>query len=260
MSAALQQEFAHALLDPDAALPAGLVSHTSRAPHRRFAVYRNNVVAGLVNALRARFPATERIVGEDFFVAMARLFVQAHPPRSKILCEYGDDLPGFIAAFAPAAELAYLPDVARLEAARTRACHAADVQPLDPPAIVALSPEEPSALRFELHPAMQIVRSRHPLVTIWAMNAGERMLGPIDESVAEDALVARPQFDVLVYALPPGGADFLCALASGVPLGAAAQSALARHPHFDLTANLALVLRAGLITATQPPSLDGYQS
>ena len=52
MFAAIQAEFAAALLDPDRPVPEAVTAHTARRPLRRFAVYRNNVVAGLVNALR----------------------------------------------------------------------------------------------------------------------------------------------------------------------------------------------------------------
>ena len=56
MFAALQTDFARALLDPDRPVPTELTSHTARHPQKRFAVYRNNVVVSLVNALRAKFP------------------------------------------------------------------------------------------------------------------------------------------------------------------------------------------------------------
>jgi hypothetical protein len=170
MFAALQTDFATALLNADKSVPDALTSHTSRVPVKRFAVYRNNVVVSLVNALRTRFPATEKIVGAEFFFAMARLFVTEHPPRSRILSEYGDDFPDFIAHFEPAAELCYLPDVARLEAARTRAYHAADAEPVLPDALAAIDPARIAGMRLTLHPSLQIVRSRHPVVTIWAMN------------------------------------------------------------------------------------------
>ena len=170
MFAPLQSAFATALLDPERAIPDGVTSHSARVPEKRFAVYRNNVIAGLVNALRARFPATERIVGDEFFAAMARLFVMAHPPRSKILSEYGDDLPAFIADFPPAAELPYLADVARLEAARTRAYHAADADSVGPQAFAGLAAEQFPALRLRLHPSAHVIRSMHPVVSIWAMN------------------------------------------------------------------------------------------
>lgn len=254
-----QHEFFAALLDPEAAIPPAVVSHSARVPQRRFAVYRNNVVVGLVNALRARFPATGRIVGEEFFFGMARVFVAAHPPHSKILSEYGEDFPDFIAAFEPAAEIRYLADVARLEAARTRAYHAADAVPLLPAAFATLGAEDIGTLRLGLHPSMQIVRSRHPIVTIWAMNAGEAELGPVDDSVAEDALIARPHLGVEVRRLPPGGAAFLDALKSGTTLGEAAQSAVSADDAFDLTANIAGLISSGLAVGITAASPQGAQ-
>jgi hypothetical protein len=224
-------------------------------PVRRFGVYRNNVVASLVNALKLRFPAIARIVGDDFFAGMARLFVTAHPPRSPLLMQYGDDFADFIAGFAPAAELPYLPDVARLEAARTRAYHAADVTPLDPADIATLPPETLGALRIWLHPSVEIVRSAFPVVTIWAMNSGEAELMPIDDWRGQDALIARPALDVELRALPAGGAAFLLALSRNETLEQAAMLALADSDQFDLAANLAGLFGAGLAVAINPSSI-----
>ncbi len=75
MFASTQASFAAALLDAGKPVPEGVTSHTGNQPARRFAVYRNNVVASLVKALGARFPVVSRIVGEEFFNAMARVFV-----------------------------------------------------------------------------------------------------------------------------------------------------------------------------------------
>ena len=61
----------------------------------------------------------------------------------------------------------------------------------------------------------------------------------------EDALVSRPHLDVEVRALPPGGAAFLLALAKGLPLGEAAEAALADDPGFDLAVNIAGLIGAG---------------
>jgi hypothetical protein len=211
---------------------------------RRFAVHRNNIVAGLLKTLGGRFPATKRIVGEEFFAAMARAFVVERPPRTPLLAAYGDEFPAFIAVFAPARELPYLADVARLEAARTRAYHAADAVPLDAGAFAALDAGAVGGLRIALHPAAEIVRSPHPIVTIWAMNSGERPLAAIEDWRGEDALVVR---EVEVRLLPPGGAAFLLALAAGRPLAEAAEAALADDPRFDLTNNLAGLIGWGLV-------------
>lgn len=259
MRAQLQETFAAALLHPELPVPDQLVSHLTRVPEKRFAVYRNNVVSSLVDALANRFPATQRIVGAEFFRAMARIFVMQDPPRSPLLMQYGDDFPEFISAFEPAAEIAYLADVARIEAARTRAYHAADRTPANAAGLQSIDPARLEQLRVVRHPSAEIVRSKHPAVTIWAMNAGELTLGPIDDWRGEDALVVRPRFDVEVRRLPDGGAVFLGALFSGTPLGPAARAAQAEANAFDLTANLAGLVTSGVVAAFLLPGERGGQ-
>lgn len=246
----LQSVFVAALRDPSLALAAGIVSDTAPAPGRRFAVYRNNVMVGLISAIEARFPATRRIVGEEFFRASARVFAQSHPPRSPLMMAYGDEFPDFLAAFAPAAEISYLADVARIEAARTRAYHAADALPLQPSDLADVAAAALPDLRFQLHPSLEIVTSVFPVVTIWAMNAGEAVLAPIDDWRGEDALILRPAFDVEVRRLPPGAAAFLQSLKSGKRLGKAAAIAQQQSPDFDLAINLASLVSAGVAIRT----------
>src|SRR5438045_7860361 len=107
---------------------------------------------------------------------MALVYVREQPPRSPQLTTYGDELPAFIATFEPARELPYLADVARLEAARTRSYHAADAVPIDASRIPALDACDVGSIRIATHPSIEIVRSPHPIVTIWAMNSGEQEL------------------------------------------------------------------------------------
>jgi hypothetical protein len=253
MTDSCQDSFAHALRDPDAALPRGVIAHNSDAPQKRFAVYRNNVMVGLVNALEARFPATRKIVGDDFFKAVAKLFATAQPPRSPLMMFYGDGFPAFLATFEPAQDVPYLADVARLEAARTRAYHTADAKPLTPAALHGTPQEALADLRFLLHPSLEIVASDYPIVTIWAMNCGEMALAPISDWRGEDALVSRPSMDVEVRRLPPGAKIFLQSLAAGDPLGAATASALATHASFDLAANLPALFTGLAIEITNQP-------
>lgn len=247
MTAAFQPAFAAALLEPDRPLPPGLARHAGGGA-AAFAVYRNNVAVGLIDAMRASFPVVERIVGEEFFAAMARVFVARHPPRSPVLIRYGDAFPAFLAGFPPAADLPYLPDVARLERAHTHAYHAADIAPLGLQALQAVEPERLAGLRLRLHPAFAVIRSDYPIVSIRAMNLDLIPLAPIDRLGPEDALVGRPALDVEVRALPPGAAAFLLALAAGETLGWAAEAALGEAPGFDLPPVLATLFAAGLPT------------
>jgi hypothetical protein len=158
---------------------------------------------------------------------------------------YGDAFADFIAAFEPASVLPYLPDIARLEIARTRAYHAADAEPIDPARLRGLDPRELRHIRVTMHPSMQILRSRHPIVTIWAMNSGEAELRAIDDDGPEDALVVRTRLEVAVRRLPLGGATFLEALSAGAALGSAAETAAADIAQFDLAANLVGLIGSG---------------
>src|SRR5262245_21141379 len=127
-----QANFAGALLDRAKPLPTGLRSWTGAEPVKRYGVYRNNVATGLARALAARFPETEKVVGEEFFTAMARDYVLGHPPSSPVLLQYGRGFADFVSGFAPAASVPYLADIVRLEDAQVNAYHAADIAPVDP--------------------------------------------------------------------------------------------------------------------------------
>ena len=249
MSIAIQSRFAGALLGGDGSVPPGLTSSSSATPTRRFAIYRNNVLFGLSGALAARYPATEKIVGEEFLSAMAREFVLRHSPSSPVLLDYGEGFAEFANSFEAASELAYLPDVMRLEDLRTRAYHAADAAPLSAQDIAGIETRMLGDLVLVAHPSASIFRSPHPAVTIWAMNSGEAQLGPIENWVGEDALVVRPHQLVHVHRLPGGGATFLEALASGTPLGEAVEAAINESAEFDLAANLAGAMNAGAFTS-----------
>src|SRR4051812_16858934 len=76
------------------------------------AVYRNTVIHGAVEALRANFPVTGRIVGPDMFQAIAVDFAADCPPRRPVLAVYGERFAEWMETQPWVADLPYLPDVA----------------------------------------------------------------------------------------------------------------------------------------------------
>ncbi|MCD7059035.1 HvfC/BufC N-terminal domain-containing protein [Pelagibacterium xiamenense] len=215
MSAAVSQDaFAAALADPARALPAGVTSARGAPDPLRFAVYRNNVHVSLVEALAKGFPVTRRLVGDEFFKAMARVYVGKTKPASPVMLFYGDSFPDFIAGFEPAAGLPYLPDVARLEYAWTQSYHAADAPPLGLSDVARIAPDALAAARLEPHPAARLVRSSFPVGAIWAAHQGDAV-GRLAEKAGQTVLVARPGAEVRVTVIPAIDADFAAALFAG---------------------------------------------
>jgi len=241
--------FAPGLLDPNCATPDTLVGPRGKRAVRRYNVYRNNVTVSLIDALATAFPATQRITGIEFFRAMARLHVRRTPPRSPLLFEYGRNFPDFIADYEYARDMPYLPDTARIERAWLDAYHAADARPLAAENLAAIPPHRLADVVFVGHPATQIVRSPFPAVTIFAANRREGPPERIEASVPEDALITRPDHEVTVRRLPPGGCEFLTRLLAGRTLGDAAATTIEVAPVFDLTANIAGMIAAGAFSA-----------
>ena len=241
--------FAQGLTDPARATPEGVVGPRGKAAIKRYNVYRNNVTASLIDALAATYPAVQRITGVEFFRAMACFHVRATPPTSPLLFEYGRDFPAFIEGYEPAQDMPWLADTARIERAWLDAYHAADVPPISPDALAAVPSDRLGDLVFTAHPAACIVRSAYPAVAILAMNRVEGPITPLRSSAAEDGLITRPDMEVAVRLLPPVGAAFLRTLIEGGTLGAAAATAIAETPAFDLAANIAGMIEAGVFTS-----------
>jgi hypothetical protein len=246
-----QQEFAAALLQPDRACPTGLKTWNRSDPSRRFDVYRNNVASSLIDALADTFAVVQALVGEEFFRAMARVFVLDSPPTSPLLVRFGEAYPDFIAGFAPAQSLPYLADLARLEWARVQAYHAADAPTITHDALAQAmrQPERVSDSVVNLHPSLQLLRSGYAVVSLWAAHQGVHEIGRVDPYLPEDALLLRRELEVQVVLLPAGVAAFVQAALDGLSLGQAAASVLQQHAEFDLSQSLALLLRLGAITA-----------
>ena len=237
-----------ALLAPERPVPPGI-----ERPER-FAVYRNNVVVGLVEALAAAYPATKALVGERFFNAMAEVHVRAEPPTSPVLILYGAGFPAFVEGFPPAGRLPYLADVARLERLWLVAYHGPDAAPVPLDALARLPEAALVAARLVLHPTAGLLASCHPVATLWAANTGRGEHAAVDLRRAETALVLRPHDRVEVHVLDAGETVFVAALCAGRPLQAAAEAALATAPSFQLGTTLSRIFAAGAVAGIDHPS------
>jgi hypothetical protein len=242
-----QRTWREALLDPTVALPAGLRTWNGSDPAVRFGVYRNNVLSSLTGVLAAGFPVVQALVGAGCFAALARAHVRRCPPSSPVMSEYGDGFDATIAAVPSLAGVPGLAGVARLERARVRALHAADVEPLGPQALAAAL-RDPAALATRtlvLHPSLAVLREAQAVVSIWAAHqhdapaARDAQLARLDPHRSEACAVLRAGDAVCVLPLAPADADLLADLAAGRAFGDVAEA----HAQADLPAVLALLMR-----------------
>jgi len=246
-----QANFSRALLDPGLSVPEGLSTWNGSDATLRFAVYRNNVVVSLTDALADTFPVTQALVGEAFFRAMARVFLQTNPVKTRVLTWLGASFADFIETFPPATSLAYLSDVARLEMLRVRAYHAADAQTiaLETLGQALADPDALAGLKLQLHPSVHLLQSQHAVWSLWAAHQDILSLDAVNPEFAQTVLVFRRALDIDILNLSLAEGHFLAQLMAGTGLALAADAALAHDQRFDLGACLANLIRLQLITS-----------
>ena len=204
----------------------------------RMAVYRANAFGNWSAALAGAYPIVCRIVGADYFTALAHRYAHAFPSVSGDLHEYGARWANFLETREDTRDLPYLPDVARMEWLAHRAHYAVDAVPFD------LS--RPTQIR--LAPACALLRSDWPLARLWEGHQPGGDPASVDLCAGPDRiLVHRPGWRVEVCSLGEGDYRFLVTLGAGEPLGAALEAACAADPGFVPRIALAAWVQAGVI-------------
>lgn len=140
---------------------------------RRYFIYHDSITACLARALQETYPVCKKLVGQDFFLAMAYAYIEKNPSRSPNLNNYGDAFPEFVAQFQAAATLPYLSDVCRLEWAWHQAYHAPDATPLNIERLAQLSEDDQPRVKFYLPKRATLLSSRYPLLAIWHLAQSE---------------------------------------------------------------------------------------
>jgi len=239
-----QSAFASALL-----APAPGAAESTYAGQPAFAVHRNTVMAGCIDALAANHPTVQRLVGEEWFRDAARIFAQASPPQDGVLARYGLGFAEFLQSFVPAAELPYLAGVADLDRCWTESHLAADAPVLRPADVARLTPERLVRVRLEPHPAARW-RSFEtlPICTLWRRHREEQSLDDEIDWHGESILLARPGGSVAWLGIDAGAAAFLDACAQGRNVGESLDEVAAVAPQVDMAMWLPQLVQAGAFT------------
>lgn len=225
------------------------------AAELRFSVYRNTVAKGCADALAAQFPTVLRLVGEGWLREAGVLFAADHPPAQPCLTLYGEAFADWLAAFAPAADMPWLADVARIDWATTLATFAADDAVIAAAEVAVLPPEDLTRVSLQLHPAAQVLWFAQGAPSLWCALQGET--APVAAELTpepEGLLLTRPDHQVLHHLLGRGAHAFLAACGRGASLAGAAEAALAAEPELLLAQAFAALITAGALARLIPLS------
>lgn len=198
-------------------------------PRRRLFVYRTNARENFAAALEAAFPLLHGLMGHDEFRAMAWAFQRSCPPRSGNQFFCGADLTDFLATHLADTPDAMLVEVAGFEWLIQEVLVAADDNTrFDFATLAGLPPAQHGSLRFRLHPATRLYRSRLPLFALWSDCQRSGTVDRIQLNTTreyEELLIWRSGEGVILYRLETTEFRFLQALLRGENLEAAIECA-----------------------------------
>ena len=217
---------------------------------RRFDIYRNNRVVSLIDALRSTYPAIDRLVGDEFFKASARAFIDANPPVQPVMAEYGREFGGFLSSLPNTDKLPFLRDIAELEWWKLQAYHCENAPVLHASSLAEIAPESIMDIRLQCHPSLHCVDSDWPIGSIWTAciaeaSANDNTYNQVDMRNGEAVVITRPGIEVQVSRVAPAGAEFLNQMQSGETLGAAAEHGLQQDNDFNVGEHLTGLINLG---------------
>lgn len=167
----LQHEFLTGIYQPTTTNFLHRIASNPCVPaNTQFAIYRNSILSRFQKALREIYPVCHKLVGAEFFSAMAAEFILQTPSTSPDLNTYGACFNTFIADFPPAKIVPYLADVATLEWAWHRLYGAPDSQQLNFEKLAARSAIHGEDICFYLPERSTLLQSPYPIDQIWAIN------------------------------------------------------------------------------------------
>lgn len=213
------------------------------------AVYRNTVLRGAVEALRANYPVVEQIIGGEMFESVAVDFAEACPPRTPVLAHYGREFADWLAHQPWTNDLPYLPDVARVERLRVESLFAADAHPL-----TDFHPQaDRSTQKVRLHPAARFAWLSTPGMSIWLAHQQPMASDIAPDWKAEGALFARPT-PFVMHAPRIGRAAhrLLCGIRLGESVTASIAAAATLYPDENPAAVFASLANLGVFVAPDP--------
>lgn len=215
--------------------------------HSGWSVYRNTVQRACLEALRANFPSLLVLMGEDAFGALARAYLNEHPPQDARLLHYGAELVEFLSEFKPAQPWPQWVDIAWLDRSWIESHVAPDARVLEPADVLNGQKVQTQQI-VKPHPATRWRSSeQHPIASLWL--DARRGSAPVSdlEWKGEAVMLTRNNDGVSGCRIGRAEVAFLQACTNEETLESALSKAWEADPSVDLSALIACMLEQGAL-------------
>lgn len=163
----LQKQFAKEIYNPKSNKIFSEIKADNIGAADRIQVYRNNIFGNFDSVLEMIYPATKKLIGDDYFSNLCSKYHQQYPSQSGNLDEYGKYFSQLIEDLKTEHQLTYLKNLANLEWRYHLVYFAKDVPVFDIEKFQKLSQKDLFKVKFKLHPSCCLIFSKYPIYNIW---------------------------------------------------------------------------------------------
>lgn len=232
---------------------------TRNSPRDRLDIYANAYRVRLLEALATDYAGLKKYLGDDVFDALGQVYIDRYPSRHFSLRWFGKMLPDFAAETAPYNHHVEIAELARFEWAHGLVFDAVDVTPLTIAELAAVAPTAWLDLRFELQPALQLLKLNSNAPLLWSALNDDETPPPLQlHESARAWLVWRQDLRILFREMPDEEATALTAFAEGCCFSEVCEQLCERLPESQVPGYAAGLLRhwieAGLIKKISDPA------
>lgn len=216
-----QKQFVDGLNNSSDAILCRIKINSDLSEKEHLAIYQNSIFGALQKTLQEVYPVCNKLVGDEFFIAMINIYIENNISCSPDLADYGAEFSDFITTFKAAKSLPYLADVARLEWAWHRIQSVVVKQRLDFEKLAACYATLGEKIIFSLPENSFLFESIYPIHRIWEIcqgsHNGHSLVLP--NNMKFYFLVWRKESTMHIDILTPIEWQFLKYIQAGLTLG-----------------------------------------
>lgn len=165
---------------------------------RGLSVYRANLRATAIQALRITFPTVHHLIGDDLLGPITERLLEMDPPQMGDWARWGKLLPKVLQEFEVLESFPYLHDCAQLDYICHQIVRCADIQ-INSDSIALMQSQPADKLKLRLNSSLRIIESDYPIAEIRAAHQLSESKRSTALADIRDRYVAQDFFHVACY-------------------------------------------------------------
>ncbi len=229
-------------------LSENFLTEESKKINQYLAIYRNGFVKASVEALKNSYPVVVNMLGEDYFMGLARTYAVNNPSSTGTLVGYGE---GFSEYLVQNSKLPYISSVARLDKAWLQTLNSVDDQPLTAEDLAEISESggDIDQLELSLNGSVSVMENDYQIFDLWVqIKSGNDIQSQVEINNQKETLLFWKQgLEVRAKVLSDSELLFIDLLNSGNKLGAIAEQITARFGDEEVSETFSNLLVSGIL-------------